>query len=53
MIRRLSATITAFKECVYRHGTMRRGLYLLALLGLLLFWLYARGEQVAFVYSAF
>lgn len=53
MIRRLSDTITAFKEYVYRHGSLRWGCYLLALLGLLLFWLYAKGEQVAFVYSAF
>lgn len=53
MIKRLSTTITAAKEWVFAHTAARYGWYLLAMLGLLLFWLCAPEGEVAFVYSAF
>ena len=53
MIARLSNTITAIKEYVYRHTVLRYVFYLAVALGLLLFWLYAAQTEIGFIYSAF
>ena len=53
MIRRLSNIITAGKEWVFAHAAARYGWYLLAALGMLMFWLFTPEGEIAFVYSAF
>ena len=53
MIKRLSTTITAGKEWIFAHAAARYGWYLLAALGMLLFWLLSLEGDIAFVYSAF
>lgn len=53
MIKRLLTTITAIKEWLFIHPAARYGWYLLAALGLLLFWLCSPEGEIAFVYSAF
>ncbi len=53
MIKRLSSFITKGKGWVFAHPAARYGWYLLAILALLAFWLFASGGEVAFVYSAF
>ena len=53
MIKRLSTTITAGKEWIFAHAAARYGWYLLAALGMLLFWLLSPEGEIAFVYSAF
>ena len=53
MIKRLSNIITAGKEWVFAHAAARYGWYLLAALGMLLFWLFSPEGEIAFVYSAF
>lgn len=53
LIRRLSNIMTKGKEWVFSHPAARYGWYLLAILGLLLFWLFSAGEEVSFVYNAF
>lgn len=53
MIKRLSTTITEAKEWLFSHPVARYIWYLLAVLGLLLFWLCAPVGEIAFVYSAF
>lgn len=53
MIKRLSNIITAGKEWVFAHAAARYGWYLLAVLGMLLFWLFSPEGEIAFVYNAF
>ena len=53
MIKRLSNIITAGKEWVFAHAAARYGWYLLAALGMLLFWLFSPEGEIAFVYNAF
>lgn len=53
MIKRLSNIIMAGKEWVFAHAAARYGWYLLAALGMLLFWLLSLEGEIAFVYSAF
>lgn len=53
MIRRLSTFITGVKAFLYRRAALRYICYLAILLALLLFWLYSKGEEPAFVYNAF
>lgn len=53
MIKRLSNIITAGKEWVFAHAAARYGWYLLAALGMLMFWLFTPEGEIAFVYSAF
>ena len=50
---RLSATITACKEWVFRRRAARWGWYLLVVLGLAAFWLFAPQAEIAFIYNAF
>ena len=53
LIKRLSIIITTAKEWVFAHPAARYSWYLLAVLGLFLFWLCSPEGEVAFVYSAF
>lgn len=53
MIKRLSTIITQGKAWAFAHPAARYGWYLLAALGLLLFWLCAPEGEITFVYSAF
>ena len=53
MIGRLSTTITAVKEFVFRHTLLRALCYWGIALALLLFWLYSDSGEVAFVYNNF
>ena len=53
MIKRLSNIITAGKEWVFAHAAARYGWYLLAALGMMMFWLFTPEGVIAFVYSAF
>lgn len=53
LIKRLSTIITMSKEWVFAHPAARYGWYMLAMLGLLFFWLCAPAGEIAFIYSAF
>lgn len=53
LIGRLSTTITACKEWMFRHRWARLLWYLLVGVGLLAFWLWAPQVEVFFVYNAF
>ena len=53
LIGRLSTTITACKDWVFRRTAARLMWYLAVLLALVLFWLWAPEAEIAFVYNAF
>ena len=53
LIGRLSTTITACKDWVFRHGAARLLWYLVVVAALLACWLLVPQGEISFVYNAF
>lgn len=53
LTKRLSTIITACREAVYGRFPLRCLCYLAVIAALLFHWLYAGGDEVAFVYNNF